>query len=58
MELAHTGGGTGVHFEMLLVGVALVVLGIGAWRDKAQKRYIGPLFGVVGIGFVVASLVI
>lgn len=58
MNLAHAGSAAGVHFETLLVGVALVVLGIGTWRDAAQKRWLGPLMGVVGIALVVVSLVV
>jgi hypothetical protein len=58
MELAHTAVGGGVHFEMLLVGLALVGVAIGARKDKGLKPYVAPLLAVLGIGLVVVSFIV
>jgi hypothetical protein len=56
--LAHTSVGGGVHFEMLLVGLALVALAMGSRKDKGLKSYVPPLLAVAGIALVVVSFIV
>jgi hypothetical protein len=56
--LAHTAVGGGVHFETLLVGLALVGLAIGSRRDKELTPYVAPLLAVAGIALVVVSFIV
>ena len=58
MKLAHTAIGGGVHFEMLLVGLALVGLAAGSRKDENLKSYVPPLLAVAGIALVVVSFIV
>ncbi|MGH2757448.1 MAG: hypothetical protein ACRDI3_06640 [Actinomycetota bacterium] len=58
IDLAHTSVGGGVHFEMLLVGLALVAVAFGSRKDKGIKPYVPPLLAVAGIVLVVVSFIV
>jgi hypothetical protein len=58
VNLAHTAVGGGVHFEMLLIGLALLGLAVGSRKDGSLKSYVPPLLAVAGIALVAISFIV
>lgn len=58
MDLAHAAQGGGAHFELMVLGVALVVLSLAVRRQAETKRFLPPLLALGGIVLIFLSVTI
>ena len=58
MDLAHATHGGGPHFELMVLGVALVVLSLAVRRDAGSRRFLPPLLALGGIVLIFLSVTI
>ena len=58
MDLAHAAQGGGPHFELMVLGVALVVLSLAIRRDASSRRFLPPLLALGGIVLIFLSVTI
>ncbi len=58
MNSAHATHGGGAHFELMILGVALVILSLAVRRDANSKRFLPPLLALGGIVLIFLSVTV